>query len=44
MQQKRLKNAIGADTSSFAKKIDIANLKSDVHKLNIDKLKNVPSA
>ena len=26
-----------------AKKVDLANLRSDVHKLDIDKLKNVPS-
>ena len=38
-----LKNATGVDTSSFAKKTDLANLKSDVDKLDIDKLKNVPT-
>ena len=38
-----LKNATGVDTSKFAKKVDLANLKSDVDKLDIDKLKNVPS-
>ena len=38
-----LKNATGVDTLDFAKKTDLANLKSDVHKLDIDKLKNVPS-
>ena len=41
-----LKNTAGFDTSDFAKKIDLtnlANLKSDVDKLDIDKLKNVPS-
>ena len=38
-----LKNATGADTSSFTKRIDLANLKSDVDKLDIDKLENVPS-
>ena len=38
-----LKNATEVDTSSFAKNIDLANLKSDVDKLDIDKLKNVPS-
>ena len=37
-----LKNATGADTSCFAKKVDLANLKSDVDKLDIDKLKDVP--
>ena len=36
-----LKNA-GVDTSYFAKKTDLANLKSDVDKLDIDILKNVP--
>ena len=38
-----LKNATGVDTSSFAKKTDLANLKSDVDKLDIDRLKNVPN-
>ena len=38
-----LKNAAGVDTLSVAKKTDLANLKSDVDKLDIDKLKNVPT-
>ena len=39
-----LKNAAGVDTSDFAKKVALSNLKSDVDKLDIDKLKkNVPS-
>ena len=38
-----LKKATGVDTSKFAKKADLANLKSDVAKLDIDKLKNVPT-
>ena len=38
-----LKNAAGVDTSTFAKKVDLANLKSDVDKLDIDQLKNVPT-
>ena len=38
-----LKNATGVDTSKFAKKVDLANLKSNVDKLDIDKLKNAPS-
>ena len=38
-----LKNATEADTSDFGKKFELANLKSDVDKLDIDKLKNVPS-
>ena len=35
------KNATGVDTSKFAKKADLANLKSNVDKSDIDKLKNV---
>ena len=35
-----LKKATGVDTSSFAKKTDLANLKSDVDN---DKLKNIPT-
>ena len=38
-----LKNATAVDTSKFTKKVDFANLKSDVDKLDNDKLKNVPS-
>ena len=38
-----LTNAPGVDTSSFVKKTRLPNLKSDVDKLDIDKLKNVPS-
>ena len=38
-----LKNATGVDTSSFAKTVDLANLKSNVDKLDIDKLKNLPT-
>ena len=37
-----LKNATGADTSSFLKKTVLANLKSDVDKSDIDKLVPVP--
>ena len=33
-----LKNATGVDTSKFAKKADLVNLKSNVDKLDIDKL------
>ena len=35
------KNAAGVDTLKFSKKVNLANLKSDVDKLSIDKLKNV---
>ena len=37
-----LKKVTGADTSKFAKKVDLANLKSNVDKLDIDKLKTIP--
>ena len=33
-----LKNEKGVDTSKFAKKVDLASLKSDVVKLDIDKV------
>ena len=39
-----LKNATGADTSKFAKKVNLANFKSNVLKLNIEKLKDVPGS
>ena len=38
-----LKNATDFDTSKFAKKVDLADLKIDLGKLDIDKLENVPS-
>ena len=42
MQQNRdLKNPTGVDTSQFAKKDDLANLRSEVDKLNFDKLEKV---
>ena len=41
MQQKHI--ATGVDTSDFAKDTGSANLKFDVDKLDIDKLKNVLS-
>ena len=37
------KNEAGVDTSKFAENVDLANLKSNVDKLDIDKLKMVPS-
>ena len=36
-----LKNATDADTSKFAEKVDLTNLKSNLDKSNIDKFKNV---
>ena len=38
-----LKNATGVGTSKFAEKVDSVNLKSDVEKVDTDKLKNVSS-
>ena len=38
-----LKNAIGVDILDFSKKTDLANLKSNLDKLDIDKVKNVAS-
>ena len=37
-----LKNATVVDTSKFAKKVDLANLKSEVDKLDIGKLHTAP--
>ena len=37
-----LKNAT-VDTSSFPKTVDLANLKSNVDKLDIDEIKNIPT-
>ena len=37
------KNGTGVDTSKFAKKADLAHLKSDVDKLDINKFNNAPS-
>ena len=36
-----LKNATGVYASSFAKKVHLSNLKSNVDKLDIDRFKNV---
>ena len=38
-----LRNATGIDRLDFAKSADLANLKSDIDKLDIYRLKNVPS-
>ena len=37
------KNATGVDASKFAKTVDLASLKSNANKFDIDKLKNVPT-
>ena len=37
------KNGTGVDTPKFAKNVDLASLKSDADKLDIDKLKDAPS-
>ena len=39
-----LKNATGVGTLSFAKKVDLGSLKSNVDKLDIGTLKNIPSS
>ena len=38
-----LRNATGVDTSTFAKRTDLANQKFDEDKLDFDQLKNVPT-
>ena len=38
-----VKYAAGVDTSKFAKRIDLASLKSNVDQLDFNKLKNVPN-
>ena len=38
-----LKTATGVDKSDFAKRVDLANLKSNIDKLDIGKLKIVPT-
>ena len=35
-----LKNALGVDTSKFDEKVDLVNLKCDLDKVDIDKLKS----
>ena len=42
MQQKHIKNISHVDTSSFALKKILANLKTEVNKLDIDKLVLIP--
>ena len=39
-----LKDVTGVDTSKFAKNVNLASLKLNVNQLDVDKLKNVPSA
>ena len=36
------KNATGVDTSNLASKSNLAKLKAEIDKINIDKLKTVP--
>ena len=38
-----LKNATGVDASKFTKKVDLTNLKSKVDKLDIEKLRSLPT-
>ena len=37
-----LKNATGVDTSKLAEKFDLASLKAEIDKINVDKLNTVP--
>ena len=41
-QDLTLKNATGIDTSIFARKVDLASLKLDVDKLDINELEKAP--
>ena len=43
MTKSDLNNATDVDTSKFANKVDLASLKSNIGKLDIDKLKNISS-
>ena len=38
-----LRNARRVDMSNFTKKVDLASLKSEVHKLDVDKSEKVPT-
>ena len=40
-KSEKKKGAIGINTSNFAKKVDLASLKSDVENLDVEKLKTV---
>ena len=42
MQQKQIKNITHIDTSGFALKTNLASLKTEIDKLDIDKLAPVP--
>ena len=42
MTKANSKNTAGVDTSKFAKKVDLAILKSEIDKLDIDKVKTTP--
>ena len=43
LTKKKKKNATGVNTSTYAKRADLANLKSNVNKIDIDKSKNIPT-
>ena len=43
MRRLKVENAAGVETSKFAKKIDLPNLRSNVDKLDIEKLTDLPS-
>ena len=44
MTKPDLKNATGVDTSKFAKKVDLASLKSETDKLGVGKLETTANA
>ena len=41
--KRNLKGATPADTSNLASKSDLASLKAEVHKIDVDKLKTAPA-
>ena len=43
MQQKQISNISHIDTSNFALKSNLASLKTEIDKLDIDKLKGLPT-
>ena len=43
MQQKHIKNILHVDSSNFALKSNLASLKTEVDKIDVDKLKILPN-
>ena len=40
-RKSKVKNVTGVDTSDFAKKADLASLKSEVNELDVDRLETI---